>query len=444
MSSVKDATCTTAEQLLFNLRRERLDQLRHEARRLAEGSIPSIPPDSEPLSISPVQSGHTASGPSDVPTFRDDTIGAHSLSTTALELPAASNGTSLTLCPGCFQLRLEVSQLKEMVAALTSTVQHLSSQIASREAVTALDQRSHDVTPTSRPPPADEYEAELVRSSDLRSRAAGVSFQPTSPILRDQLASLEIKNDLRTLEQKTILSLTKLANRLAQVEGDAATAIDDTRRLQEELNARLVELQNEKVSKMDLKPLVLPIVDTARDIVGERVSNIYRLLGWPEARVQHAVATGDIDEATDVVFCSPSLGRLVDGLVKNAADIDSLRDEVHYLHHMRMMHGPTLGSKQRLLGLDLSDEPGLKGVRVAQVFAGSPGYLAGFRVGDVITMVNHVHVTSRTDFLRVMSGVLPNTVVRIVRCRGKSNHVQRTEEVEVIATGESSDGAASI
>jgi hypothetical protein len=295
------------------------------------------------------------------------------------------------------------------------------------------------------PPPKDEYEAELQRSDALRSRAGAAEaqqserhFQATSPLHRDQQNLVAVKAELRVFEKRMLTSLTKLANRIAAVEGDNATVIETNEALQEALAKTLHELSADKVSRGELKQLVLPIVDTARDITAERVGNIYELLGWPEARVQQAIASRDPDRITDAVFSSPPLARLVDGLVRTSNDVQALREELHHLHHIRMIDGPVLGSKQRFLGLAVEDELELRGVRVSQVFAGGPGHLAGFRVGDVITTVNRVHVTCKADFLRVMSSVLPNSVVRITRI-GDGRRV--ADEVEVIAAGELTAGS---
>jgi hypothetical protein len=298
-------------------------------------------------------------------------------------------------------------------------------------------------------PPRDAFEAELQRSNALRSQASAGDggqqrngsqhYAASSPMLRDQQNLVAVKAELRVFEKRIVGAMTKLANRLSAVEGDAATLVDSSEALHESVIRAISEVKAEKVSKSDLKPLVLPIVDTARDVTGERVANIYRLFGWPEARVQQAVSSEHPDRITDTIFSSPSLARLVDGLVRTSNDVSSLRDEVHHLHHVRMVDGPTLAPKQRLLGLAVGDEVDLRGVRVTQVFAGGPGHLAGFRVGDIIATVNSVHVTCKRDFLRVMSGVMPNAVVRIGRIpRGRSV----VEEIETVATPDESAATA--
>jgi hypothetical protein len=408
-----------------------------------------------------------------------------------LSSSAAGGGTAYSECAGCARLRGDVHDLRETVASLEATLarvtfsvraltnreaslgrprgergweedddgaaahereggqhqahrRHMSSSPSPPPQTSASSWNAASAGANRTPPPKDEYEAELQRSDALRSRAGAAEaqqserhFQATSPLLRDQQNLVAVKAELRVFEKRMLTSLTKLANRIAAVEGDNATVIETNEALQEALAKTLHELSADKVSRGELKQLVLPIVDTARDITAERVGNIYELLGWPEARVQQAIVSRDPDRITDAVFSSPPLARLVDGLVRTSNDVQGLREELHHLHHIRMVDGPVLGSKQRFLGLAVDDELELRGVRVSQVFAGGPGHLAGFRVGDVITTVNRVHVTCKADFLRVMSSVLPNTVVRITRI-GDGRRV--ADEVEVIAAGELTAG----
>jgi serine protease Do len=71
------------------------------------------------------------------------------------------------------------------------------------------------------------------------------------------------------------------------------------------------------------------------------------------------------------------------------------------------------------LNIVVSDEQGLKGVRVEEVFTG-PAKRAGMRKGDVITMMRNEFVDSKSDFDRIVNNLPKNGAVAVRILRGSN------------------------
>ena len=292
-----------------------------------------------------------------------------------------------------------------------------------------------------------DYLEELNKAKRLRRQSEGIqggSSGRRSPGrrgggLNDSRQNVEtrdsiLRRELETFEKRLLKAMVQLANRVSTLEGDSLRTIDELSVSKKESMAMLESV----VRRHELKPLVLQVVETTRRQGDEQVSNLYNLFQLQPAAVQSAVSSRSPQQCIDVVLGAPAFRGIFDMSIECSRQVAELKEMVM----IRGVGGPadggatakTLPPHQRLLGMDLVDENDLRGLRVAEVYTGSPAQASGIHPGDRICKVNGVAVVTVEDFITVMSGVLPNSVVRLHRSRGDGRNASIVDIVDVIAS----------
>ncbi|RNF18735.1 uncharacterized protein Tco025E_04477 [Trypanosoma conorhini] len=233
-------------------------------------------------------------------------------------------------------------------------------------------------------------------------------------------------------EEKFLTVVIALAKRVRRLEEKLEASMQQVRVLEAAAIERDMKLNRTKVGRDELEGVVKALSNTCVDLPNG-LKNLYRIWGLDQRRVQHALESSNPASCVDLLLGTPPFTRVLRLMMDKNAEIlsalhgqqaHSLAAEGHAYDDSKMppsrhdgdfltaVQNNPIPLHEQLLGIYLTDEEGLQGVRVISVPVASPAARA-LRNGDVIVQVNHVTVHSVADVSYVLSRARPSAPVAL-------------------------------